>query len=487
MTDARPEARGPRAIPSKRTGHLVRVLDELLWVLRREGFAVSTAQAIEVARAVQAVGLEHEDRVREAVAAVVVHSVRERPRFDAAFGAFFAPDAARARRGSLWDGLEARGFSGAELDALRELLDRLAGSDAVGALHGWLERGAELDRMLALAGLTHRIDAHSGPQLGFLAHRLVEQLGMSPARRALARLRSLLVDALGPERGAALADALGVELDGAGEDARAHVRSVYEQRLAELEGQRRERTLATTPFASLDAAEIEEVRRAVRSFAQRLRGGARVRARRALHGRIDPHRTLRRALRTGAVPIDPAHTRRRRDRPKLLLLCDVSDSVRAAAAFLLEFTYAAQELYSRTRTFVFVSELGETTRLFAREPVQLAIAHAWGGQVVRSGDNSNYGRVLRTFEARHLRELDRRTTVVVLGDGRTNYHDAAAEVLGRVRERCRALLWLCTEPRGQWAQGDSAMASYAARCTAVYEVRCAADLEDAARALVARA
>lgn len=225
----------------------------------------------------------------------------------------------------------------------------------------------------------------------------------------------------------------------------------------------------------------------MRHFADKLRAGARVRARRAHRGRIDPHRTLRRAVRTGGVPLSLAYRDRRRDRPKLVLLCDVSDSVRAAARFLLELTYAAQELFERARSFVFVSDLGETTQLFARLPVRAAIAHAWAGGVVRSGDNSNYGRVLRAFEAEHLREIDRRTTVVILGDGRTNYHDAAPEVISRVRSRARAVLWLCPEGRGQWGQGDSAMARYAPLCTAVYEVACAADLERAVRGLLATA
>jgi uncharacterized protein with von Willebrand factor type A (vWA) domain len=187
------------------------------------------------------------------------------------------------------------------------------------------------------------------------------------------------------------------------------------------------------------------------------------------------------------VPFELVRRHRRRDRPKLVLLCDVSESVRAAACFLLEFTYAVQELFSRSRSFVFVSELGEATSLFAREPVRVAIARAWGGDLVAAGENSNYGRAFRTFEAEQARELDRTTTVVVLGDGRTNYHDPGADALARIRERCRALLWLCPEPRGQWGQGDSAMALYARQCTAVYEVRCAADLERAARALVSRA
>jgi len=468
---------------------LVRVVDELLWSLRRDGLAVSTAQAIDVGRAVRAVGVAHGDRVREAVAAIVVQRPRERRRFDAVFDAFFhGADVDGGRGRTLWERLEDRGFAAAELDALRELFAQLAasGTDGMAPLETLLDRGADLDRLLALADVTRQIDAHSGPQLGFQSHRLAAQVGAGRARQALTRIRSLLAEALGDTRGAALADALAAELDRAEEDVRAHVRRTYEARVAEAERQRGERTLGTTPFTALDDAEIEEVRRGVRSFAERLRGGARVRARRALRGRIDPHRTLRRALRTGGVPFTPARRRRRRDRPKLVLLCDVSDSVRAAAAFLLEFTYVAQELFSRARSFVFVSDLGETTQLFAREPVRVAIARAWGGQVVRSGDNSNYGRVLRAFEARHLRELDRRTTVVILGDGRTNYHDAAPEVLDRIRERSRALVWLCPEPRGQWSQGDSAMASYAPRCTAVYEVRCAADLEVAARTLVAR-
>lgn len=464
---------------------LVRVVDELLWSLRREGFVVSTAQALDVVRAVRHVGVEDGAQVRDAVGAVVLQRGAERARYEAAFDAFFAAGAPDRR--PLWERLAARGFSEPDLDALRELLSELARSqgDAMAPLGLLLERGADLDRLLALAGVAQNLDAHSGMQLGFLTHRLLGRVGAGGARQALAALRARLVDALG-ERGEALADALAKELDAADDEVRAYVRRSYEQRVAEVERLRAERRIETTPFAALSDVEIEEVRRAVRRFAERLRGGARVRARRALRGRIDPHRTLRKALRTGGAPFDLARKERHRDRPKLVLLCDVSDSVRAAAAFLLEFTYAAQDLFARARSFVFVSELGETTSLFEREPVRVAVARAWGGGVVRSGDNSNYGRVLREFETRHGRELDRRTTVVILGDGRTNYLDPAADVLDRIRERSRALLWLCPEPRGQWSHGDSAMAEYAPKCTAVYEVRCAADLESAARALVSR-
>src|SRR4051812_39098682 len=104
---------------------LVRVIDELLWSLRREGFDISTAQAIDVLRAVEIVGLDRPAAVRVAIASLVVRRRDERGRFDAAFDRFFASGTGAAARGTLWERLEARGFLGPELDALRELLERL--------------------------------------------------------------------------------------------------------------------------------------------------------------------------------------------------------------------------------------------------------------------------------------------------------------------------------------------------------------------------
>ncbi len=465
---------------------LVRVVDELLWTLRREGFAISTAQAIDAARAVAAVGVARSAIVREAIACVVVSRAGDRARYDLLFDRFFGPASVEAA-GTLWERLDAQGFDPAELEALRELLSDFAVLNPGGgaAFQALLDRGADLNRLLALSGITSAIDAHSALMLGFLTHRLATQVGAAGARRTLGVLRTQLMAVLG-DRGRELADALAHELERAEDEIRAFVRRTHETRVAERDQERAGGRVETTPFTSLTDPQIDEVRRAVRRFAERLRGAARVRARRARRGRIDPHRTLRRALRTGGVPYAIARKQRRRDRPKLMVLCDVSDSVRAVASFLLEFTYAAQELFERARTFVFVSDLRETTHLFAHEPVRAAIDGAWrGAAAVRGGDNSNYGRVLRTFEARHLREMDRATTVVILGDGRTNYHDASPDVLDRIRARSHALVWLCPEPRGQWTTGDSAMSRYAAKCSAVLEVRCARDLENAARALLA--
>jgi uncharacterized protein with von Willebrand factor type A (vWA) domain len=177
--------------------------------------------------------------------------------------------------------------------------------------------------------------------------------------------------------------------------------------------------------------------------------------------------------------------RRPHDKPRLMLLCDVSDSVRPVARFMLEFVCAAQELFVQTRSFAFVSELAETTNLFNTQPIQAALGYVYGGQIVSVANNSNYGRVLRSFQDNYLGEVDRRTTVVILGDGRTNYYDHAAEVLDKVRARARALVWLCPERKAQWVTGDSAMQRYASKCTHLFEIKNARELEAAAQAIAA--
>ena len=266
---------------------------------------------------------------------------------------------------------------------------------------------------------------------------------------------------------------------------RLHVERTVAERLAEPDAGSRRRA-DSVAFAGLTEAERSDVRRAIRGLAERLRGAERVRRRRALRGRIDPHRTLRLSLRTGGVPFQPARRRRRRDKPRLIVLCDVSDSVRAASLFMLEFVHAAQELFAGTRSFVFVSELAETTRLFADHPPDAALARIYGGAVVSLAHNSNYGRVLAAFEERVGRVIDRRTTIVVLGDGRTNYLADGADVIARLRERARSLLWLCPEGPGSWGSGDSAMLRYAPASSRVLVARTAKELEKAAREVAAR-
>lgn len=444
-----------------------RLTDELLWSLRRAGLVISTAQAIEAARALTLVPWDAHS-VREALAAVVVVRRDDRATFDRSFEAFFS---GRTQPRSLWERLERKGVSAAELGFLQELL---APGDGVALL----ERGADFDHALGQAA--RGLLGHKNPlQLGFYTHRMLARLGHPHLRPELARLRMVLVDAYGEER----ADALVALLQGEALETERAVRAHVEQAMrTEASGE----SVGEKDFGELDPRELLRVRAAVRELGHKLVAGLRVRQRAGKRRRIDLRRTLRASLATGGVPVRLHFRARRQDRPRLFVLCDISDSVRAAARFLLELTYAAQDLWDDTRSFVFVSELGETTQLFRERPVREALESAFSGEVVPTSHLSNYGRVLRAFEERVGASVDRRSTVLVLGDGRSNYNDDGAEVLARLRGRARHVFFFATDHRERWGVGDSALRNYQGVVTRMFETTCLEELETAARTFTRR-
>ncbi|MRG97952.1 VWA domain-containing protein [Polyangium spumosum] len=464
---------------------MLRVLDELLWVLRREGLPVSTAQAIDAARVAALVGLSDRQTLRDGLAAVLATKKDELVLFRACFDRFFAAE--HAHLGDLWSRLRVRGFSEAELGALRELLSAAAqrsSGDAAGML-AFTGEALELDQLLASAGIARALaPMTSALQTGFFTQEVNKRLGIPALGSALTRMRDALREALGEERGALLAAALREELDAMKRRVRAHVEASLARKLGDVDEEAAR--AVDRPFSSLSPEEMAEVRRALRRLAERLRGAERVRQKRSKRGRIDPHRTLRRSLRTGGIPFRPARRVRRRDKPRLVLLCDVSDSVRIASRFMLELVCASQELFAETRSFVFVSDLGETTELFRRKRAEAALAAIESGRVVDRTRNSNYGRALVAFEERLGRSVDRRTTIVILGDGRTNFLPEEVSVVERLARQAGSVLWICPEPPATWGTGDSAMPRYAAAVSRVLVARTARELEGAARELLAR-
>jgi uncharacterized protein with von Willebrand factor type A (vWA) domain len=458
------------------------VLDNFLWILRREGFTISPAQAIEAARAAREVGLSDRGLLRDAVACVVVDAVEQRARYEELFEEFFSLQARPHL--NLPTRLLAQGFTRAELAVLRELLADFLSPEGRARLRALLSGGTDLDHLLASEAVKKHLSRLNGPlQKGFFAHQLIEELGIERARTALDFLKEGLTEMLDPVRAEEMVRALVRELERSERSVRERVEKHVAAAMAA------EQTISgpmSTPFALLAESEIDEVRRGVRKLAERLRGAARVRARHRRRGRLDPARTMRKTLSTGGVPFRPVRRDQRRDRPRLMILCDVSDSVRQASRFMLEFVYAIQELFDRTRSFVFVSDIAEVTRLFDERGVSEAVLQA-AMSAVDTSHNSYYARAFLHFEQQFLNAVDRRTTVIILGDGRTNYQATGADVVAEMRARARSVLWLCPEPRSRWGAGDSAMPAFAAEATQALVVATGADLERAARELVVRA
>ncbi len=438
------------------------VLSDFVEVCRRSGLPASPIQSIDLRRAAMAVGLGDAETTRAAFRAVMVEDPSQVTLFDRAFDAFFrvGPGAGA--------GVVARGAGALEEGELEAMLDAIdaamratEGANATDAMIAVATGGAALDRVLRNAADAAGVGSMRGPmQIGYFTQRTLETLGVETLREALPDVESALEARVGAERAAALLSVLRDELDGLRSAARAVVDAEFLRRNANLRESFRRRILAEKRFTQLRPDEVEAVSREVERLAERLRGRLAVRRKRQRRGRIDVRKTIRASYRTGGVPIAPVFVKKPPKRPRLTVLCDVSDSVRFAARFLLTLTWAMQESFTRTRTFAFVSDLGETTHLMDRHRVEEAIELVYAGAAVSVASGSDYGKALGVFESRFMSAVDPRTTVVIVGDGRTNYLDPNVDALRTIARRAARVLWLNPEPRASWGFGDSAMERY---------------------------
>ena len=224
-------------------------------------------------------------------------------------------------------------------------------------------------------------------------------------------------------------------------------------------------------FAYYTQEDIQRMKQVVAGLALRFKSLLSIRRKKADLGRLDVKSTLRKNQQHGGVPFKIQLRRRKKEKPQVMILCDISDSVLNASRFMLQFVYSMQELYSKVRSFVFVSDLGEVTDLFSDNAVDQAVDTALKGRVVDVFVHSNFGRSFKLFYDGYFSAVNSKTTVVILGDGRNNYHLANEWVLREIQQRAKQLIWLNPESRLTWAVGDSEMPSYIPYCDVVEECR----------------
>ncbi len=235
------------------------------------------------------------------------------------------------------------------------------------------------------------------------------------------------------------------------------------------DGADRRDTLAEEQRADLE----ESLRRLVRS----LHGAPRARRRVSAAGRVDGARTMRTSMRYDGMPFRPVTVSKVEDRPRLLLLADVSLSVRVAARFTLHLVHGLQGLVTQVRSFAFVADLAETTDLFADQASDTALELLLTGGLLDVDADSDYGLVFGRFLEEYGAAVNRRTTVLVLGDGRGNGHDPNLTAFEEITRRARETVWLTPEPTYSWGLGHCDLPAYADFCDRVQVVRDLAGLE----------
>jgi uncharacterized protein with von Willebrand factor type A (vWA) domain len=491
--------------------------------LRQGGLPVSPDEAIDAAAAAAAVGLGDRAVLRAALASCLVKSAGHRQVFDGLFELYFTPAAAAAPLAEGAAGVEGgpgraeedraggRGVDGraglappisrSELDAI--LLAALAAGDerelrraarlAVALLAGieagrpvgvsyYLQRtlrSIDTDGLLTtlLAAAAARLLADDGSAGGAVAFGGAgggsaggEADGIVELARGLGELGSRLLAEEYRRRLERLTDAIEAE-----------VRRVLaaERGLDAVAASLRRPLVEDVDFMHASLDELAAMRRSLVPLTRALAARLARKRRHRRSGPLDFRATMRRSLSTGGVPVELRFRHRQVTKPELFVLADVSGSVASFARFTLMLLAAVAGQFAAVRSFLFIDGVDEVTGAFGRagrspEALERAVRHA---DVVASDGHSDYGRALAAFSERYGSDVGPRTTLLVLGDARNNYHASGAETLRALRRRARHVFWLNPEPRAYWGSGDSIMSEYAKACDAVFECRNLRQLE----------
>jgi len=463
------------------------VLQGFVHELRAAGLPVSMTENLDAMRAIEHVPMSDRDAFRAALGATLVKHAQHWRAFETVFDVYFS--------------LFSAGIGGdLDDDELAELLarsqqDAADGGGAMGdvsaeelaqmLLQALQSMDREMLRRLAGAAVSRFAGMEAGRPVGgtYYLYRTLRQLDMDA-------LLERMMGMSGPGGGSGDGGQLGERLQR--EDFQDRIRQFRE--IVEAEIRRRlvadrgveamARTLRKplpedVDFMHASREEMIALQRAIYPLTRALAARLAQRRKRRNRGNLDFRATVRHSLSYGGVPAEPKFKHPRPSKPDIMVVADVSGSVASFARFTLQFVYAMASQFSKVRSFVFIDGIDEVTRFFQEsEDIGEAIHRVnTEADVVWVDGHSDYGHAFEVFHDRHLMEITPKTSVIILGDARNNYHASQAWVIDEIRKRARHVYWLDPEPRGYWDTGDSIVSEYGRYCDGVYECRNLRQLE----------
>ena len=420
-------------------------LRRFLQVARGAGLRISAAEGIDAARALDVIGYADRTVLKDTLGLVLAKTADEKALCNEAFELYFRHEA----------------FSGTEnaddADADDTGIPGHGGENSLSQLLGGDDR-AGLAMAMEVAGRESGIEnIRFFTQKNLYTRRILVRMGLHAVEDEVEALRRAGTRP-GMERAALL--------EGRVARLRDSVRDYVERNLllharGETE-QFREELLKSARLSNLERRDLERMRVLVRQMAKKLAVRYARTRRRRLRGQLDTRRTLRKNMGWGGIPFVTVWKQKRIEKPRVMVLCDVSGSVAAMSQFLLMFLYALNEALSDIRSFAYSGSLIEVSDILEKEPVEQAIdkiMHAIGN------GSSNYGNAFADFEDGWMQFVTNKTTLIILGDARGNNNDPRTDILARLAQRSRRIIWLNPEFRSLWGTGDSDMDRYAPFCS----------------------
>lgn len=427
------------------------VLEQFFHALRSADVQVSPAEAIDAHRTLAATGYGDRQLMKDALCVALAKTEAETERFETCFDAFFSRDE--------FESPPPRDVAGQDLIADQPLAQLLLTGTENDLAHA-MERAAAEAGVANIRYMTQR---------GLMVRRILDGMGLREMQARIFELQR--ADA--PDA-AATATALEGARDYLFDQARQFIARQYELYARPAGAQLHEEFLEERALSAVERRDFDTMHRIVRRLAKRLATRYNRRRKHTKRGVLDVRRTLRRNMAHDGIPFETVWKQTKIERPKIVVICDVSQSVAAAARFLLLFLYSLNEVIATLKSYAFSANLTEVSEILEEETVEKAIPEILEKIGFRPTD---YGQALADFDAEHADAVDRHTTVIILGDGRSNNTDPRLDLMRRLHDRAKAVIWLNPEPESFWGSGDSEMPRYRTFCHVSKTCNTVVDLE----------
>lgn len=436
---------------------------QLIAALRASGVRVSLAESAEAFSAVDLMGIQDREQFRLSLRATLIKDLKDIPTFEKLFPLFFGSGQPPIMGGNLTDDLtpeeikmlaEAlRQFT----ESLRQRMERLMNGEPL--------TKSELEALGQLVGLNQVEDLD---YQNWMAQRMMRAMAFPEIQKAMKELMEQLAQmGMSRERIQQIREMIQQNMQGMQEQIQQFAGERLAENLSERPRTDNMDSLMNRPFHALSDADKKLLQREVKRLAAALRTRIALRQKRAKSGQLDSKATIRASLKYHGVPMEIKHKDRVR-KPKIVVICDVSTSMRFCSELMLSFLFALQGQVRKTYAFAFIDHLESISEDFsstnADEAIQSVLWRMPSGHY-----NTDLGWSLNDFQNEYMDTLNSGTTLLIVGDGRNNYNDPRLDVFSTISRRATRTIWLNPEPPIMW-HGDSDMPKYAPLCSNVLKV-----------------
>ena len=425
--------------------------------LRSKGVRISLAESVDALLAVEKTGIQDREMFRIGLRATLIKEATDLPRFNHLFPLFFDIGGAPALMNLTEDLSKEEGQQISEAlqlfsSDLREMLEKIIKGEPL--------TQQELNHLGESVGLRHANDFR---YQAWMARRMQQAMGIETIRAAIQELITSLIEmGMAHQRANQIRQIFADNEKGLLDQLNEFAGRRIAESLIAPTGEENLDRLLNRPFSALTEKDMLILRKEVSRIASVLRTRAALRQKRAKSGQLDPKASIRANLKHAGVPIE-LKFRDRHIKPKLIVLCDVSTSMRYCSELMLGLLHAIQDHVKKTHAFAFIDHLEYISPDLKGKPVNEAV-----GKVLARMPSGYYstdlGYSLLTFAQKHLEKIDSKTSFILVGDGRNNYNNPQVEVFRTVARRSNRTIWINPEPQSQWGSGDSDMWQYAPYC-----------------------